>query len=159
MHEHRWHLFILFKLWQSSAQNQCLVAYTKFNYLVCSVATVSAQWKRLSIGSEPPPARAYHSMSVVGPRYLLIGGFDGKTTYGDPWWLVPQGIHCSIVVYKSIAFVVKYSFFNCRYFHWKAVQIRVINFFCLAMSYFLEYCFWVEWKEYSILWTFYFLVL
>ncbi|KOM35657.1 hypothetical protein LR48_Vigan02g180700 [Vigna angularis] len=51
---------------------------------------VSAQWKRLSIGSEPPPARAYHSMSVVGSRYLLIGGFDGKTTYGDPWWLVPQ---------------------------------------------------------------------
>ncbi|WVY98116.1 hypothetical protein V8G54_030267 [Vigna mungo] len=53
---------------------------------------VSAQWKRLSIGSEPPPARAYHSMSVVGSRYLLIGGFDGKTTYGDPWWLVPQDV-------------------------------------------------------------------
>ncbi|KAH1191533.1 Acyl-CoA-binding domain-containing protein 4 [Glycine max] len=51
---------------------------------------VSAQWKRLSIGNEPPPARAYHSMSIIGSRYLLIGGFDGKSTYGDPWWLVPQ---------------------------------------------------------------------
>ncbi|XP_015941269.1 protein GLUTELIN PRECURSOR ACCUMULATION 3 isoform X1 [Arachis duranensis] len=51
---------------------------------------VSAQWKRLPIGNEPPPARAYHSMTVIGSRYLLIGGFDGKSTYGDPWWLVPQ---------------------------------------------------------------------
>ncbi|KAE9619277.1 putative kelch-type beta propeller, galactose oxidase, beta-propeller [Lupinus albus] len=51
---------------------------------------VSAQWKRLPIGNESPPARAYHSMTVIGSRYLLIGGFDGKTTYGDPWWLVPQ---------------------------------------------------------------------
>lgn len=51
---------------------------------------VSAQWKRLSIGNESPPARAYHSMSVVGSRYLLFGGFDGKSTYGDLWWLVPQ---------------------------------------------------------------------
>ncbi|XP_027364129.1 protein GLUTELIN PRECURSOR ACCUMULATION 3 isoform X3 [Abrus precatorius] len=52
---------------------------------------VSAQWKRLAIGNEPPPARAYHSLTVIGSRYLLIGGFDGKSTYGDPWWLVPQG--------------------------------------------------------------------
>ncbi|KAK7268425.1 hypothetical protein RIF29_21123 [Crotalaria pallida] len=51
---------------------------------------VSAQWKRLPIGNEPPPARAYHSMTLIGSRYLLIGGFDGKSTYGDPWWLVPQ---------------------------------------------------------------------
>nr|KYP35271.1 RING finger protein B [Cajanus cajan] len=51
---------------------------------------VSAHWKRLAIGNEPPPARAYHSMSLIGSRYLLIGGFDGKSTYGDPWWLVPQ---------------------------------------------------------------------
>ncbi|XP_057446368.1 protein GLUTELIN PRECURSOR ACCUMULATION 3 isoform X2 [Lotus japonicus] len=51
---------------------------------------VSAQWKRLSIGNEPPPARAYHSLTMIGSRYLLIGGFDGKSTYGDSWWLVPQ---------------------------------------------------------------------
>ncbi|KAI4352603.1 hypothetical protein L6164_006839 [Bauhinia variegata] len=51
---------------------------------------VSAQWKRLPIGNEPPPARAYHSMTLVGSRYLLFGGFDGKLTYGDLWWLVPQ---------------------------------------------------------------------
>lgn len=51
---------------------------------------VSATWKRLSVGNEPPPARAYHSMTAIGSRYLLIGGFDGKSTYGEPWWLVPQ---------------------------------------------------------------------
>ncbi|CAN0900641.1 Protein GLUTELIN PRECURSOR ACCUMULATION 3 [Linum grandiflorum] len=52
---------------------------------------VSAQWKRLPIGNEPPPARAYHTMTCVGPRYLLFGGFDGKLTFGDIWWLVPEG--------------------------------------------------------------------
>ncbi|KAJ7974939.1 Kelch repeat-containing protein [Quillaja saponaria] len=51
---------------------------------------VSAQWKRLPSGNEPPPARAYHSMTSIGSRYLLFGGFDGKSTFGDLWWLVPQ---------------------------------------------------------------------
>ncbi|KAK3228450.1 hypothetical protein Dsin_000331 [Dipteronia sinensis] len=51
---------------------------------------VSAQWKRLPIGNEPPPARAYHSVTCMGSRYLLFGGFDGKSTFGDIWWLVPE---------------------------------------------------------------------
>ncbi|GMN52715.1 hypothetical protein TIFTF001_021868 [Ficus carica] len=51
---------------------------------------VSAQWKRLPIGNEPPAARAYHSLTSIGSRYLLYGGFDGKTTFGDLWWLVPE---------------------------------------------------------------------
>ncbi|XP_047975792.1 protein GLUTELIN PRECURSOR ACCUMULATION 3 isoform X1 [Salvia hispanica] len=51
---------------------------------------VSVQWKHLSTSSEPPAARAYHSMNCVGSRYLLFGGFDGKSTYGDLWWLVPE---------------------------------------------------------------------
>ncbi|KAA8539168.1 hypothetical protein F0562_025860 [Nyssa sinensis] len=51
---------------------------------------LSAQWKRLATSSEPPPARAYHSMTCIGSRYLLFGGFDGKSTYGDLWWLVPE---------------------------------------------------------------------
>ncbi|XP_062173890.1 protein GLUTELIN PRECURSOR ACCUMULATION 3 isoform X2 [Alnus glutinosa] len=51
---------------------------------------VSAQWKRLPTGNEPPPARAYHSMTSIGSRYLLFGGFDGKSTFGDLWWLVPE---------------------------------------------------------------------
>lgn len=55
------------------------------------VLEVSAQWKRLPINSEPPPARAYHSMTSVGSRHLLFGGFDGKTTFGDLWWLVLDG--------------------------------------------------------------------
>lgn len=53
---------------------------------------VSVQWKRLPTSNEPPAARAYHSMNCVGSRYLLFGGFDGKLTYGDLWWLVPEGI-------------------------------------------------------------------
>ncbi|KAL2458126.1 Galactose oxidase/kelch repeat superfamily protein [Abeliophyllum distichum] len=52
---------------------------------------VSAQWKRLPTSNEPPAARAYHSMNCVGSRYILFGGFDGKSTYGDLWWLVPEG--------------------------------------------------------------------
>ncbi|ESR49902.1 hypothetical protein CICLE_v10031499mg [Citrus x clementina] len=52
---------------------------------------LSAQWKRLPIGNEPPPARAYHSMTCLGSLYLLFGGFDGKSTFGDIWWLVPEG--------------------------------------------------------------------
>ncbi|GLT66732.1 hypothetical protein SLA2020_390830 [Shorea laevis] len=51
---------------------------------------VSAQWKRLPTGNEAPPARAYHSMIYLGSRYLLFGGFDGKSTFGDMWWLVPE---------------------------------------------------------------------
>ncbi|XP_062091852.1 protein GLUTELIN PRECURSOR ACCUMULATION 3 [Humulus lupulus] len=52
---------------------------------------VSAQWKRLPIANEPPSVRAYHSLTSIGSRYLLYGGFDGKTTFGDLWWLVPEG--------------------------------------------------------------------
>ncbi|EYU19793.1 hypothetical protein ABFS82_06G087500 [Erythranthe guttata] len=51
---------------------------------------VSVQWTRLPTSNEPPAARAYHSMNSVGSRYLLFGGFDGKSTYGDLWWLVPE---------------------------------------------------------------------
>ncbi|KAK9283839.1 hypothetical protein L1049_012093 [Liquidambar formosana] len=51
---------------------------------------VSVQWKRLPTSNEPPPARAYHSMTCIGSRYLLFGGFDGKSTFGDLWWLVPE---------------------------------------------------------------------
>lgn len=52
---------------------------------------MSAQWKQLPVNNEPPPARAYHSMTSIGSRHLLFGGFDGKTTFGDLWWLVPEG--------------------------------------------------------------------
>lgn len=42
------------------------------------------------MSNEPPPARAYHTMTRIGPRFLLIGGYDGKTTFGDMWWLVNE---------------------------------------------------------------------
>lgn len=51
---------------------------------------ISVQWKRLSTYNDPPPPRAYHSMTCIGERYLLFGGFDGKITFGDIWWLVPE---------------------------------------------------------------------
>lgn len=51
---------------------------------------VSVQWKRLPTCNEPPLARAYHSMTCIGSRYLLFGGFDGKSTFGDMWWLVTE---------------------------------------------------------------------
>lgn len=96
---------------------------------------VSAQWKRLPIGNEPPPARAYHSMTVIGSRYLLIGGFDGKSTYGDPWWLVPQGIQCLSRCTNLFVFIVKFSFWipvfsliNC------ANEGNWLTFFYLAMT-------------------------
>ncbi|KAJ4850458.1 G protein alpha subunit [Turnera subulata] len=57
---------------------------------------VSAQWKRLPTGEDLPPARAYHSLTCIGSRYLLFGGFDGKSTFGDIWWLVPADMMASI---------------------------------------------------------------
>ncbi|KAJ6847434.1 rho GTPase-activating protein gacHH [Iris pallida] len=51
---------------------------------------VTVQWKNLATTNEPPPPRAYHSMTSIGSRYLLFGGFDGKSTFGDFWWLVPE---------------------------------------------------------------------
>ncbi|CAN6286263.1 unnamed protein product [Urochloa humidicola] len=29
-------------------------------------------------------------MNSIGSRFLLFGGFDGKNTFGDLWWLVPE---------------------------------------------------------------------
>ncbi|KAK9075121.1 hypothetical protein SSX86_003440 [Deinandra increscens subsp. villosa] len=51
---------------------------------------VSAQWKRLATNIEAPSPRAYHTLTSIGSRYLLFGGFDGKVTHGDLWWLVPE---------------------------------------------------------------------
>ena len=67
---------------------------------------VTAQWKRLPISNdEPPPPRAYHTMTSIGARHLLIGGFDGKSTFGDLWWLVPEGIKQLFVLmfYSNLA--------------------------------------------------------
>ncbi|CAL4928258.1 unnamed protein product [Urochloa decumbens] len=60
-------------------------------YNECTILDrVSVQWKRLPTSNEPPPPRAYHSMNSIGSRFLLFGGFDGKNTFGDLWWLVPE---------------------------------------------------------------------
>lgn len=31
-------------------------------------------------------------MTRVHGRYLLFGGYDGKTIHGDMWWLVSEGV-------------------------------------------------------------------
>ncbi|BBN13141.1 hypothetical protein MPTK1_6g01150 [Marchantia polymorpha subsp. ruderalis] len=49
----------------------------------------TAHWKKPPVSNEPP-ARAYHSMSRIGYRFLLLGGYDGKNTFGDIWWLVSE---------------------------------------------------------------------
>ncbi|KAK9190270.1 hypothetical protein WN943_018873 [Citrus x changshan-huyou] len=82
----------------SSSLTFIVAAYFTFHYFIHILTfgfivlahLVSAQWKRLPIGNEPPPARAYHSMTCLGSLYLLFGGFDGKSTFGDIWWLVPE---------------------------------------------------------------------
>ncbi|KAL8171676.1 hypothetical protein V2J09_023480 [Rumex salicifolius] len=51
----------------------------------------SVQWKRLPTSNEAPPPRAYHTMTAIDSGYMLFGGFDGKSTFGDFWWLVPEG--------------------------------------------------------------------
>eukprot|EP00897_Mesotaenium_endlicherianum_P004828 jgi/Mesen1/4373/ME000221S03493 len=57
----------------------------------------SVQWGKMALpsaGGETPAARAYHSMTRVGKRLLLLGGYDGKATFDDTWWLVPDD-HCA----------------------------------------------------------------
>jgi len=40
-------------------------------------------------------------MTSIGPRFLLFGGFDGKNTFGDLWWLVPEGTVISCLSEKE----------------------------------------------------------
>lgn len=47
-------------------------------------------------------------MTSIGARHLLIGGFDGKSTFGDLWWLVPEGILLLFVLlsYSNLAIIL-----------------------------------------------------
>lgn len=83
------HYFIFF-LFERSALHQIFTSHI-LCWLMLQSFTVSVQWKRLPTSNEPPPPRAYHSMTSIGFRFLLFGGFDGKNTFGDLWWLVPEG--------------------------------------------------------------------
>ncbi|KAE8645964.1 hypothetical protein Csa_023882, partial [Cucumis sativus] len=53
---------------------------------------VTLSGNALPTGNEAPSARAYHSMNCIGSRHLLFGGFDGKSTFGDLWWLVTEDL-------------------------------------------------------------------
>lgn len=82
-------------------------SYLYITYLASLI--VSVQWKRLPTSNDPPPPRAYHSMSCIGSRYLLFGGFDGKSAFGDLWWLVPEGSSSRICIARfpcSIGFLL-----------------------------------------------------
>ncbi|KAL9268723.1 GLUTELIN PRECURSOR ACCUMULATION 3-like protein [Drosera capensis] len=50
----------------------------------------TAGWTQLKLPGQAPSARCGHSVTSAGHYYLLIGGFDGKSTFGDFWWLVPE---------------------------------------------------------------------
>ncbi|CAI5476457.1 unnamed protein product [Closterium sp. Yama58-4] len=58
---------------------------------IAYIDRATVHWKQLSTAGGPPPPRAYHTVTAVGSRFVCVGGFDGKTTFGDVWWLVPAG--------------------------------------------------------------------
>lgn len=116
-------------LWSTSNMD----AWWSFN-ASCNIIlllTVSVQWKRLATSNDPPAARAYHSMTSIGSRYLLFGGFDGKTTFGDLWWLVPEGITIWMWINSFLFFQVTIDRFYLEMFFssWKDnfVGVRVIT--------------------------------
>ena len=48
----------------------------------------SVRWVRLPSLGEEPSERAFHSLTLVGRnKLLLFGGYNGKSTYGDMWYL------------------------------------------------------------------------
>eukprot|EP00898_Chlorokybus_atmophyticus_P008108 jgi/Chlat1/8299/Chrsp78S07714 len=50
----------------------------------------TVKWGRIST-NEPPSQRAYHTMTAIGSRRLLVfGGFDGRACFGDSWWLLSE---------------------------------------------------------------------
>ncbi|CAI5499475.1 unnamed protein product, partial [Closterium sp. Naga37s-1] len=56
---------------------------------IAYIDRATVHWKQLSTAGGPPPPRAYHTVTAVGSRFVCVGGFDGKTTFEDVWWLVP----------------------------------------------------------------------
>ncbi|CAI7827605.1 unnamed protein product, partial [Closterium sp. NIES-53] len=56
---------------------------------IAFIDRATVHWKQLSTAGGPPPPRAYHTVTAVGSRFVCVGGFDGKTTFEDVWWLVP----------------------------------------------------------------------
>ncbi|GJP51998.1 hypothetical protein CLOM_g11122 [Closterium sp. NIES-68] len=56
---------------------------------IAYIDRATVQWKQLTTAGGPPAPRAYHTVTAVGSRFVCVGGFDGKTTFGDVWWLVP----------------------------------------------------------------------
>ena len=48
----------------------------------------SVRWVKTSSFPEEPSERAFHSLTSIGQnRILLFGGYNGKSTYGDMWFL------------------------------------------------------------------------
>ena len=48
----------------------------------------SVRWVKANGISEEPSERAFHSLTLVGSdKLLMFGGYNGKSTYGDMWFL------------------------------------------------------------------------
>ena len=61
---------------------------TIYNKDVSVIDRESVRWVKASGLTEEPSERAFHSLTLVGSnRLLLFGGYNGKSTYGDMWFL------------------------------------------------------------------------
>lgn len=48
----------------------------------------SVRWVKVPALGEEPSERAFHSLTLMGRnKLLLFGGYNGKSTYGDMWYL------------------------------------------------------------------------
>lgn len=76
------------------------------------IFAATAHWKKMPVSNEPPPPRAYHTMTRIGSRFLLIGGYDGKSTFSDMWWLVSEGLFS---LFSSAFGIVTWNFESSSY--------------------------------------------
>jgi hypothetical protein len=61
---------------------------TIYHKSVSVIDRESVRWVKANGISEEPSERAFHSLTLVGANKLLMfGGFNGKSTYGDLWFL------------------------------------------------------------------------
>jgi hypothetical protein len=65
----------------------------------------TGRWRRLAPapavappagGAVSPAPRAFHTMTRVGDRVLLFGGFTGAEALNDTWWLHLVGLYTAV---------------------------------------------------------------
>ncbi len=62
---------------------------TVYHRDVAMIDRESVRWvKTPGLGDNEPSERSFHTLTLVGKdRLLLFGGYNGKSTYGDMWYL------------------------------------------------------------------------